>query len=226
MIKITQKEFEKRSPLEKSSHPDYMMGEVLKTVQRVGSGKFLQGAKFQKDRESFIACLFTYAVRKRLKREWYIQLIDDDPPDFRILAPSDRSIKEKPINVIGVEIVEMRESTLDLATKNLERTKLTNYAPPSNTALLIFVNSEVLAQDLPALNLWIKNNLNKFSNFAKIYLLSLDKFSTANALEYTVIDAIDIRIEKCVLKDEFGKGIIYPHPLLDKFKVEIIDEIE
>ena len=100
-------EFEKIDSLVKSQHPDYILSELIKLIPEISSQKFLNGAGYNKERDSFVSILFTYAIRKWSQREWFIQQISD-PPDFYIISPTNRAIKDKPMDRMGIEIVEIK----------------------------------------------------------------------------------------------------------------------
>ncbi len=221
MIEITRKEFESYSEFGKCEHPDQTMGELMKIIAKLGE-KFLHGAGLNKEREAFVAVLFVYAIRKHSKREWFIQQIQD-PPDFYVISPTDRPLKEKPLDRLEVEIVEIRDNNLDSAIKTLERTKLINYTPAFGTILLIFINSKIGIHVLKELNVWIVKNKNRFAIFSEVYILFLGKFTPETAMSYTLVNVFKIWAEPCALKEEFNKGILFPHPLIDKYKVKFTD---
>lgn len=220
MKELTKKEFEDLSSLGKSLHPDRLMCNLVDLISEIGSTKFLHGAGLNKDRDSFVAVLFAYAIRKWSKREWFVQQIQD-PPDFYLISPTDRTIKEKPVDRAGVEVVEIKDKTLEAVIETLERTKLTNYDPGEGTILLIFINSEVGLENLELLNIWIVNNREKFSVFSEIYILFINQFTTETIVSYTVVNALKAWAVSCKLIEDFNKGIIYPHPLIDKYMVKV-----
>lgn len=76
---ISRKIFERADPLAKSQHPDQVLIGLLSFITNIGSRRFLTGAGYNKEIESWVAVLFTYALRKWLKREWFIQQISDPP---------------------------------------------------------------------------------------------------------------------------------------------------
>src|SRR3989338_7621779 len=78
-------------------HPDSIIKESLVLIEKVGSRDFLRSPRHKKEKEKFIAGLFTYAIRKYSEREWFIdQLPEPASSDFMLTACFDRLIKEKP----------------------------------------------------------------------------------------------------------------------------------
>lgn len=220
MREINKTEFDKHSDLGKSAHPDHIMGDLIHLIGKIGATKFLYGAGLNKERDSFVAVLFAYAVRKWSHREWYIQQIQD-PPDFYISSPTDRPTKEKPIDRLGVEIVELRDETVEAAISTLERTKLTNYIPDKGTVLLIFINSKIGFGNLKDFSIWIARNQDKFKAFSEIYILFLGQFTPETVLDYTLVNILKVWSQHIVLKKEFGRGVLFMHPLLDKYGVKV-----
>jgi hypothetical protein len=220
MREISKTEFDNHSDLGKPTHPDHIMGGLIDLIRKIGTKKFLHGSGLNKERDSFVAVLFTYAIRKWSHREWYIQQIQD-PPDFHIISPTDRPTKEKPIDRLGVEIVELKDETVEVAISTLERTKLTNYAPGEGTVLLIFINSKIGLVNLKDFSIWIARNQDKFKAFSEIYILFLSQFTPETALDYTLVNVLKVWSQHIVLKEEFNKGVLFPHPLIDKFGVKV-----
>ncbi len=220
MREISKTEFDNYSDFGKSAHPDHIMHGLIDLIGKIGTARFLHGAGLNKERDSFVAVLFTYAIRKWSHREWYIQQIQD-PPDFHIISPTDRSTKEKPIDRLGVEIVELKDETLEAVINTLERTKLTNYAPEEGTVLLIFINSKIGLINLKDFSIWIAKNQDKFKAFSEIYILFLSQFTLETAVDYTLVNVLKVWSQHVLLKEEFNKGIVFTHPLLDKFGAKI-----
>lgn len=222
MIEITRKEFERYSIMGKLFHPDQIMSGLIDIISEIGPTKFLRGAGFNKERDAFIGVLFCYAIRKWSQREWFIQQIQD-PPDFYVISPTDRSIKERPVDRIGVELVEIMDESIDLAISTLERTKLSNYFPSEGTALLIFINSKISILNLKEFSLWIVRNKEKFSSFSEVYILFMGTSYQEIGMNYTLVNVLKAWSQCCILKDEFGNGVLFPHCLIDKYKIKFVD---
>lgn len=63
MKEIKEDEFKKYDSLGKSQHPDSVLAGLFELIPRIGTQKFLNGAGYNKERDSFVSALFTYAVR-------------------------------------------------------------------------------------------------------------------------------------------------------------------
>jgi|SRR3989344_437350 len=222
MKQIKKSEFEKYDPLTKSQHPDYVLSGLLKLILKIGTQKFLNGAGYNRDRDSFVSILFTYAIRKWSKREWFIQQISD-PPDFYVISPTNRATKDKPIDCMGVEIIEIKAESTDEAIVTVLQSKLKNYAPGSGTALLVFLNNKNAIRVGSQLSTWAVRNREKFNNFSELYFLYLESFSSTTTWAYRVINIFKVWEQKCVLSEEFKKGILFPHDLIDKYHFRIIE---
>lgn len=218
---ITKKEFEKYDPLARSQHPDQVLHGLLSFVTDNSSHEFLTGAGYNKERESLVAILFTYAIRKWSQREWFIQQISD-PPDFYMISPTNRPIK--PLDRVGIEIVEIKTESPEEAIKTILRTKLENYFPSHGTMLLVFLNSPNAIRVGQEINRWAIWNKEKFSRFTELYFLYLMSFSPTKTWTYRIINGFKAWNQVCNLSEEFNKGIIFPHPLIDKFEVKIVNE--
>jgi hypothetical protein len=162
-------------------------------------------------------------MRKWSRREWFLQQLKDDPPDFNMLSPTEDVSRKKPIDYLSIEIVELRDGTLEEALGTLNRTKLTNYLPQKGMILLIYINSTIGLLKLKELNTWVIKNKEKFSNFGEVYMLLFHSFSSEKAVTYSVVNLFKQWSQTCSLLEEFNKGIVYNHPLIEKHKVKLKD---
>lgn len=223
MKSISREEYERVDPISKSKHPDQILTQLVLVIEKIGSEKFLSGAGYNKERDSLVSVLFAYGLRKWSQREWFLQQISD-PPDFHMISPTDRP--KKPIDRFGVEIVEIREGNSVDAIEILERAKLTHYFPGRGTRLLIFLNNTNTTNAVKVgsrILEWALKNKDKFSEFSEVYLLFIISFSKDKILTYRVINLFNPWSETCYLSDEFNKGIVFPHPLIDKHAVKIVE---
>lgn len=218
---ISQEGLEKLDPLKKSEHPDQVLVRLLSFVDSIGSVKFLTGAGYNKERDLLVAILFAYAIRKWSRREWFIQQLTDEPPDFYLISPSDRPFSERPVDRAGIEIVEIRTGEPQEAIQIIQRTKIENYLPPRRTFLLIFLNTRQAVRVGLELSRWALQNPEKFRHFSEVYFLYLISFSPITTWTYRILNLFKHWYQICVLSEEFNKGIIFPHPLIDKHQVKI-----
>lgn len=179
----------------------------------------MNGAGYNKERDAMISVFFAYAIRKWSKREWFIQQVDD-PPDFFMISPTNRA--KKPVDRLGVEIIEIRDKEINEAINTLERSKLEKYVPSKGTVLLVFLNNTNAVKVGIGLVEWAVENRSLFENFSELYFLYLIHFSPEDTWTYKIINIFKKWSQVCNLSEEFNKGIIYPHPLIDKHKVKIL----
>lgn len=222
MKDIKKRDFDKKPESTKSEHPDHLMKRLLDKMASIETKDFLTKAGLNQERELFIAVLFAYAIRKWSNREWFIQK-GEDPPDFYVVSPTERKIKERPMDKIAVELVEMRTGILEDAISCLERTKLTNYCLESGTILLIFINATTSISTIEQLTIWIVRNREKFSVFSEIYILYIVSFSKEFAIVYNLVNILKVWHQDCNLSEEFNRGIRFNHKLIEDYLVNIVE---
>lgn len=200
----------------KHKHPDLLLAEIFDLIEEVGSKNFLHSPKYDSERDLFIACLFVYGVRKLQKREWFIQR-NDDPPDFEVVSPTDRPIRDHPVDHAGVELVEIPAHTKDFdeALRILNKKKLSkNYLVPRGCHLLIFFNHHLGPQWSGLLKAKLENSKDNFREVWAIYLLSV---TLTDSFTYIVKNLRPSNDEVLVkLKEEAFKGILYTNSLTQK----------
>lgn len=218
---ISRTEYNKQDPLAKSQHPDQVLLGLLSFIEGIGSHKFLTGAGYNTERDSLIAVLFAYAIRKWTRQEWFLQQITD-PPDFYMISPTSRS--RKPLDRMGIEVVEIKTVNPEEAIEIIQRTKLQNYAPGRGTTLLVFLNCTNAIRVGSELCRWSIQNREKFNKFSELYFLYLMSFSPDTTWTYRIINIFKPWNQVCNLSEEFNKGVIFPHPLINKYQVKITEE--
>lgn len=211
----------------RSIHPKDAIKEIYELLTTgVRAGEILFGSRYKRDREKFIGSAFCFAIRAFQKREVFLRQPTDDPPDFELLMPTDRPTKEKPFDVAKVELVTfpahfdklpkvgVRERAKQIV---LGKMKPTIQVLPSTT-LLIFLNTthqqtaffgvsdalSVAARN-PYMSIWV------------LRLLGFDEAGKEMTFAATQIQpelSGDIRVN---LNEEIRKGVIYNHPLLEKY---------
>lgn len=213
---LKQKEFDKLDPLLKNEHPRNVFSNI---ILNINFKDLFQGTKFQKERDLFIGCLFAFYLRKLQGREWYIQRISD-PPDFELIAPTNRVIKDKPFDRAEIEIVQIPEriKTLKDAIGIIKSRKIDRpYDLGEGIQLLVFINNNQGPSWLEGLINFFSDSRDKFSEIWSIYFIPGD----INNMAYEV-HSLRPSGWWSVLKVEeelYRKSI--PHPLLDKFMVKI-----
>lgn len=226
-MKDTKFLIECRDPLLRYRHPDDILKELLNLIKKIGAKNFLHGAGQNRERDAFVGCLFAYAVRKYQRREFFFQQ-NSDPPDFELIAPTERALREGPFDHFNIEIVtvppmvDTSDQKLDYATDLLSRTKFSpEYKPDPGTILLVFINATCGTALSDELASWvIKNKPPEFGEVMCIYLLSV---SAERSFTYIVKSLIHPEISWTLnLKEEFNQGTIYPHPLIGKFGRKMI----
>lgn len=205
------------------THPNAILKELVDLIGRIGASRFLHGAGLNKERDGFIACIFSFAIRAHVGVECYIQQIND-PPDFALLIPTERPIREKPFNYARVEIVEItqavdsQEDKIGYVTGILTATKLTNYAPEQGTILLIFLNTANSLVIQPPLFNWYRENKQLFDNFGEVFTIHINSSDEKVGLIYTVTSVTREWTITQVLNEEVGrKGI--QDKLIEKYGV-------
>lgn len=220
MRRLKQSEINAVDPLIKSLHPDYVMANLVDLVNAIGVHKFLHGAGHNKDRETLVSVLFAYAIRKWSRREWFIQQIDD-PPDFYVVSPTDRSVKERPVDRYGVEIIEINTDDPKEAITTVENVKLKDYAVTPRPALLMFLNTTNAIAVGRALSVWAVRERERFNNFTELYCLHLISFSSQTLWSWQLLNVFRPWSVQCVFTEEFNKGVVYPHALIEKLGVGV-----
>jgi len=224
MKRIKEEELKKIDKNLVALHPNKILKELRNLILKVGAEKFLRSAGYNKERDAFIACYYTYAIRKHTGQEWFLRQIND-PPDFEIFSYSEKQIKDNPGLAIRVEIVSIPElidkesDKLKFATNLLLNTKLKEgYVLEKNTTLLIFINAHCAREVYIGLRKWFNQNTNLFNKFGAIFVFYLT--NPNNISEYVVIDLKTNEFLKMNLEEEFKKEIL-PTPYMDKFGIII-----
>lgn len=211
-------------------HPDSELKGLLELIEKVGSRDFLRSPKHQKSKERFIGCLFAYAIRRYTEREWFInQLEEPDSSDFTLTAYFERRLAEKPAETAHIQLVALPERIKDINNKLAEIKKIidkkysSRYQYESYTMLLIFGNFEGVNDYIGDIFNYVqeKQRCGKFKMVWLLYLISID---LVNSFIYNVnlLWPEEKKTEIIVkLREELGKGIIYPSKYFDKFfKIE------
>jgi hypothetical protein len=221
--KITKAEAQKVDENLRHTHPNAILKELVDLITRIGASKFLHGAGLNKERDAFVACMFSFAIRAHVGAECYIQQIND-PPDFALLIPTKRPTKEKPFDFAQVEIVEItqavdkEEDKLGYVVKILMSTKLTNYAPEKGTILLIFLNTSNSLVIQPLLIKWYEENKKLFDNFGEVFTIHINSSDEKVGLVYTVTSVTrEWKVTQTLNKEVSNKGI--PDKLIEKYGV-------
>lgn len=216
-------ELNQYDPRLKWMHPDAKLKGIIKLILRIGAKKFLEGAGLNKEREGFLSCLFAYALRKRTKKEYFLQQ-EEDPPDFSMIAPSDRPFKEKPFDNFNVEIVEIpilvkdKEDKLQFSIDLIKNKKLDEYYLQEGTFLLIFINSDSASGLATGIAEFVQNNQNLFKRYGEVYILFITSFNAREVMGFTLVNVIKKWDVLLSLKEEFNKGILFKHPVFERVK--------
>lgn len=220
---MTKQEVAKKDKNLIHAHPNAILKELVDLIIQIGGAEFLNGPKYNKQRDALIACMFAYAIRAFTGREAYIQQIED-PPDFALLLPTDRTTKEIPFDYAQVENVQVpthvdqEPNKLEFTKDLLLRTKLTNYFPAKGTLLLIHLNATSALQILPGLKVWYQQNQELFKQFGEVFIFYINSVTVDNSITYTVISLrSDWSITQNILEE--NKRKVINHPLLDKWGV-------
>ena len=124
---------------------------------------------------------------------------------------------------MGIEIVEVKSENPDEVIRIIERTKLENYTLAPGTSLLVSLNNKNAIRIGSRFSIWAARNREKFIHFSELYCLHLESFSPITTWTYWLVNVFKPWSQKCVLSDEFNKGILFPHPLIDKYQFKIIE---
>lgn len=120
----------------------------LWTLQRKLSDKELKNSKFKKEHEAWILGVALFGVMKMLGNKWWLQVPVDDPPDM--LAMAVLANPEKDINEMHwreIEISQITKFTNDSIDKEILR-KLKNKAYVKETGLVVYLNRQMLIEDM------------------------------------------------------------------------------
>lgn len=223
--KISKEEAEKIDPNLKHTHPSALFKDLIDLIRKIGSKKFLHGAGYNTERDAFVACLFTYAIRVYRKGECYIQQVGD-PPDFELLCLTDRSTKDKPFDHANIEVLSIprkadeAENKEEFVLQILQKTKLKKeYSIEKGTILLVFVEASCGPLVIDVFQEFYNKNKDLFENFGEIFVMHLVSVSKEGSFIYRIVSLTSGWSEEFNLLEEFKKGIAYPHPLLEKYGV-------
>lgn len=218
--------------MKQAVHPDCVMRELFGLMNTVGTKKFLRGTD-HKPKEKFIGCLFSYAIRKFTEKDWFInQLQEPASSDFTLTTYTERPITEKPAETACVQLVELPERINNEPDKiqaihNIIDKKYSDlYQYERGTMLLIFGNFEGVDNYLDNISDYI---INKQANnkYAMVWFIYLNSVDIINSFIYSVsiLWPMENRANlKIVLKDEFGKGVIFHNKYFDKFLINSQDD--
>lgn len=219
---ISQEDLEKIDPLLQFDHPRFALQKLKKIMDRVGVHTFLRGPKYGNDRDLFIGCFFAFYPRRVQGREWFIQK-PERFPDIELASYTDRPLRDKPCDVVHVEITSIPEKIeiFEEALKSLANHKLGKlYQKDDQLVLLIFINNKHAP-------MWAK----KFSSF---FETSDDRFGQVFAIYFLDQNPTDIFVyevdslrpggsnEVFRLSEEMNK-VMLPNPYHDRFAKKISD---
>lgn len=206
-------------------HPSRWIQDTIETIKRVGVHDFVHSPKCQKDREKLSASVFAFGVRQIDQREWWLQQPKIDPPDFEMIAASDRSIKDQPIDHHQIEIVEIplifdqdsdrKEKALAVVQKKLSR--VYSY---KDCALLIFINSSDARTIFSEIEAEVRNQTFP-AGIQNIWAMYIIDQSPATAFVYELREITpNNHVCQIAIKPEMAKGILYPHPIHQKLRLK------
>jgi hypothetical protein len=220
-------------PVSRYIHPRQALREVaeLLVVKKIPAKVILNSPKHKLDREKFIGAMFCLAVRELETREVFLQQPRSDPPDFKLLMPTNRSIKDRPFDTTNVELVtippridHLNESEIKVASCKIVSEKLSPLIQviPSTT-LLIFLNTThqniacdgaitaiAAAQNIQYMSIWI------------IRILSFDSNTKDMVFCSTQLHPMRSRDIIISARKELEVERKHPSALLDKFTRENI----
>lgn len=128
------------------AHPHTLLDQVGKVLERVGPEDFFKSPdeEVKKAREGFAAYFFTLALKKYLRRDWWLAQYDQSTrayPDFDFIsfAENPDDMKIEPVELTGVY---PHFKSFDEALKVVEKKQKQYGDKPVKFSLLIFVNHE------------------------------------------------------------------------------------
>lgn len=224
MKTLTHKELQKYDKRIHFIHPINVVKDTFTLVGKVGAKVFLNSPKYDSNRDLFISSMFALGIRNFEKREWFINR-GDNPPDVLLNAFSNRKIKEKPIDHIEMELIEIRPTVLNPsdAYDIVYKKKLTpTYRLSKESILLVFLNNSNGPSWCNELAEKMKGYEGIFSEIWTIYLYKVDPI---NSVTYAIrnVHPGDENELFFNLKKEISKGIVYQSPYFEKYGVKIKD---
>ena len=128
------------------AHPHTLLDQVGKVLEEVGAEKFFTSSdeKVKKAQEGFAAYFFTLALKKYLRRDWWLAQYDQAAracPDFDFIsfAENPDDIKMEPVELTGVY---PHFKSFDEALKVIKKKQKQYGDKPVKFSLLVFVNHE------------------------------------------------------------------------------------
>lgn len=217
---ITQSELDQTDPLLQFDHPKFVLDKLTKRMKKVGVQAFLRGPGHGDDRDLFIGSLFSFYPRRVQAREWFIQK-PEQFPDLELASFSNRSLLDKPCDVLHVEITTIIESipTFEAALESLKTHKLSKlYQEDKQLALLIFINNRNAPKWAREFCKFFGSSKDRFGQVFAIYLLD------QNQEDIYVYEVDSLRpvgsTEVFKLSEELKREML-PNPFHDRFARKI-----
>jgi hypothetical protein len=130
--------------------------EVRNIVNKTDLNEFVNERKYKKQREQWIASVFIRGIEKLTNKNWFIQMQDNDPPDFKTVTENIATNDYKTHDEAEVEILFILEDTAnkfnqdtfssDLAQFMIDK-KIKNKKYPHNYILIVYGNFTQIAVD-------------------------------------------------------------------------------
>ena len=126
---------------------------------------------------------------------------------------------------MGVEVIEIKTEDPEEAINIIKRSKLENYAPALGVSLLVYLNTKNAIRIGQQFMAWAIQNKELFRYFFETYCLFIESFCPKATPNYRVVNIFKGWYQKANLSEEFNKGILFPHPLIDKHSIKIVKDL-
>ncbi|RJR31795.1 hypothetical protein C4569_01160 [Candidatus Parcubacteria bacterium] len=215
--------------MEKSQHPDQVTITLVNKIEKISSSSFVNGAKYQEEREELIACMMAYGLRKVTKKEWFIlKPPQQDSSDFILTSMSNDINDDNPFERASFQQVELPTRIAVLNDKLGEIKKIIDkkfgkYSDEHKLRLLIFINFENSHLFQKEIIAYVRKKQEEGGKFIDVWLFALTASSLIKGYTFRITRAFPIKYYDSFtanLVDEFNKGIIYDDPRFKKFLIK------